>query len=389
MISLDCSSDKYLPMKRIILLIMLLARTGAFQISRRALVHPSRSSIVQQCRRGLQATSSLSPEDEEYLLQAVACAKHGLGHTFPNPAVGCVLVQKDKGVIGQGFHPQAGFPHAEVFALLEAAGHVPDGIAAASSVVNNSKDIDLVRDLTAQYATPDGPNALFGQLSVDRPGVTAYVTLEPCCHTGKTPPCAVSLALAQVDRVVVGFRDPNPRVDGGGVQLLRDAGITVDLADTTDLVVQAACHGLVANFCKRITPQEDYDDYMTGGVRRALRSLAGRLKREGTLAQIAFGGSRSEGDEEVPLKPEWMEHLDDVLWDKELVVVKLNTAVSKKKDAKVLGERIAEQLQAHVAQTLGHTCLLYRPAIPPVLDLEALMLEKKEEKQEEKEEISS
>jgi diaminohydroxyphosphoribosylaminopyrimidine deaminase/5-amino-6-(5-phosphoribosylamino)uracil reductase len=109
--------------------------------------------------------------------------------------------------------------------LSEAAGHVPDGIAAALSVVDKC---DLVRDLTAQYATPDGPDALFSQLFADRLGVKAYVRWNPAVVQARLPPCAVSLALAQGDRVVLGFRDPNPRVDGGGVQLLQYAGITVN-----------------------------------------------------------------------------------------------------------------------------------------------------------------
>ena len=109
-------------------------------------------------------------------------AARGLGRTAPNPPVGCVLVRGEE-VVGRGFHPQAGQPHAEVFALREAG--------------------EWARD------------------------ATAYVTLEPCGHFGRTPPCADALVEAGVARVVVAALDPNPQVAGRGVQRLRDAGVAV------------------------------------------------------------------------------------------------------------------------------------------------------------------
>jgi diaminohydroxyphosphoribosylaminopyrimidine deaminase / 5-amino-6-(5-phosphoribosylamino)uracil reductase len=113
---------------------------------------------------------------------ALALARRGLGTTWPNPAVGCVLV-KDGRVVGRGFTAPGGRPHAETVAL-EYAG------AAAR-------------------------------------GATAYVTLEPCSHWGQTSPCADALIAAGVTRVMVGARDPDPRVNGAGLERLRAAGIEV------------------------------------------------------------------------------------------------------------------------------------------------------------------
>ena len=122
--------------------------------------------------------------DYKMMTQAIALAKQGTYTTAPNPNVGCVIT-KEKTVIGQGAHLKAGQPHAEVHALRQAADQAK--------------------------------------------GATAYVTLEPCSHYGRTPPCAEALIKAQVARVVCAMQDPNPQVAGRGVQMLRDAGIQVDV----------------------------------------------------------------------------------------------------------------------------------------------------------------
>jgi RNA-binding protein YhbY len=188
------------------------------------------------------------------------------------------------------------------------------------------------------------------------------------------------LVLAKAQRVVVGFRDPNPRVDGGGVKVLQEAGVQVDMAPTDNL--ERWCADLVTNFCNRITPK-DYDTdytYITGSMRSALRSLAAREKNQDLLCQVSWGGASIAVTEdlekaiaELELQPEWMEHLDGLLWREELVLLRLNKAVAKRKGVKLLGQRIAQELQAHVAQSVGHTILLYRPGATPELDLEALV----------------
>lgn len=120
---------------------------------------------------------------EDYMRRALALARRGLGRVEPNPMVGCVIVRAGR-VVGEGFHRQFGGPHAEVEALRAA------GRRAA--------------------------------------GATVYVTLEPCCYFGKTPPCCDALIAAGVGRVVAAMHDPNPRVAGGGIRALRAAGISVE-----------------------------------------------------------------------------------------------------------------------------------------------------------------
>lgn len=120
--------------------------------------------------------------DSHFMALALQEAAKGVGRTAPNPPVGCVIVQ-DSAIVGRGFHPRAGEPHAEVFALREAGS-------------------------SAQ-------------------GASAYVTLEPCSHTGRTPPCADALIRAGIRRVIIAASDPNPKVNGQGVQKLQDAGIAV------------------------------------------------------------------------------------------------------------------------------------------------------------------
>ena len=142
-------------------------------------------------------------QDSQWMARAIRLAERGLYTTSPNPRVGCVLVKGDA-VAGEGWHQRAGEPHAEVHALREAG--------------------DAAR------------------------GATAYVTLEPCSHHGRTPPCVEALIEAGVARVVVAAQDPNPQVAGAGIARLRAAGIAVDGG-----LMEAAAHDLNIGFFARMT----------------------------------------------------------------------------------------------------------------------------------------
>jgi diaminohydroxyphosphoribosylaminopyrimidine deaminase/5-amino-6-(5-phosphoribosylamino)uracil reductase len=341
----------------------------------------------------LSVSQDLKSMDRSFMRQAIEHAEIGLGGTYPNPAVGCVIVDGSGQAIGRGFHPKAGMPHAEVFALLEASGAVKDGIEAAKSVLPNAEanqESNIVADLLLKYSSKGGAQDLFGGCLSDpsyKTPITAYVTLEPCCHFGKTPPCAMSLVHAGVDRVVVGFRDPNPRVDGGGVKLLQDHGITVDYIRGQE---EQRCASIVKNFVNRITSEtQDYESFMKGAHRSVLRSLSGRRKAEGTIPELTIAMSDNEDrireeDEDnmeemvcnIHLKPSWLEEADRRLWDEEIVLLRLGGVVAKKKAAKLLGARIAKELNACVAQVVGHTALLYRPGSPPQINLDKMIEEK-------------
>ena len=143
------------------------------------------------------------PDDAAHMRAALQLAARGLGNTWPNPAVGCVLVKEGQ-VVGRGWTQPGGRPHAETQALGRA------GEAAR--------------------------------------GATAYVTLEPCSHHGRTPPCCDALIQAGVARVVVALRDPDTRVDGRGFARLRAAGITVE-----EGLMGAEAAALNAGFIRRIT----------------------------------------------------------------------------------------------------------------------------------------
>ena len=124
----------------------------------------------------------MTTSDHAWMARALQLARKGLYSTHPNPRVGCVIV-RDGERVGEGWHVRAGEPHAEVHALRQAG--------------------DRAR------------------------GATAYVTLEPCSHHGRTPPCAEALVMAGVARVVAAMRDPNPLVAGRGLERLRSVGIEV------------------------------------------------------------------------------------------------------------------------------------------------------------------
>lgn len=120
--------------------------------------------------------------DINYMIRALELAKKGIGYTNPNPLVGAVIV-KDSKIIGEGYHKVYGGHHAEVNAFL-----------------NATEDVK---------------------------GATMYITLEPCSHYGKTPPCANTIVEKEISKVIIGLKDPNPIVAGKGIKILQDAGIEV------------------------------------------------------------------------------------------------------------------------------------------------------------------
>ena len=157
---------------------------------------------------GASAERVFDSADYAYMARALELAERGLYTTSPNPRVGCVLV-RDGAVVGEGWHEVAGGPHAEVHALAQA------GEAAR--------------------------------------GATAYVTLEPCSHHGRTPPCADALVDAGVARVVAAMEDPNPLVAGKGMQRLADAGIEVASG-----LLAAQAERLNAGFVRRMREERPY-----------------------------------------------------------------------------------------------------------------------------------
>src|SRR5437588_3618624 len=140
------------------------------------------------CNRSTRSNSlrhCLMGANSEYMRLALRLARRGYGTTSPNPMVGAVLVKRGK-IIGQGWHHRAGEPHAEIEAL--------------------------------RAAQKRGHNA---------EGATLYVTLEPCCTHGRTPPCTEAIIAAGIRRVVAGATDPNPRHCGNGFKILKRAGLAI------------------------------------------------------------------------------------------------------------------------------------------------------------------
>lgn len=151
--------------------------------------------------------TAMPPEENHtrWMTRCLELAQKAAGQTAPNPMVGSVILNQGL-VVGEGFHPGAGHPHAEVFALRQAGDQAK--------------------------------------------GATLYVNLEPCNHTGRTPPCTQALLQAGVQRVIIGMVDPDPRVAGSGIQTLRAAGLEVIVG-----IEEAACQQLNEAFVQRITRQ--------------------------------------------------------------------------------------------------------------------------------------
>jgi len=178
--------------------------------------------------------------DTGFMRAALGLAPRGLGTVWPNPAVGCVIVRQGR-VVGRGWTQPGGRPHAETEALARA------GAAAR--------------------------------------GATAYVTLEPCAHHGETPPCAQALIDAGLGRVVVALEDPDPRVDGGGIRMLREAGIATE----TGLCGPEAA-ALNAGFLRRVR------DGRPMVTLKAATTLDGRIATRGGDSQWITGeAARAQG----------------------------------------------------------------------------------------------
>lgn len=167
------------------------------------------------------AANQDSGQDVAMMQRCLALAQQAAGQTAPNPMVGCVIVQENQ-IVGEGFHPGAGQPHAEVFAL---------GVAAAQAR-----------------------------------GATLYVNLEPCSHYGRTSPCAKAVIEAGIAKVVVGMVDPDPRVSGAGIAQLREAGIEVLVG-----VEAAACQKLNEAFVHRVIYQRPF------GILKYAMTLDGKI----------------------------------------------------------------------------------------------------------------
>jgi diaminohydroxyphosphoribosylaminopyrimidine deaminase/5-amino-6-(5-phosphoribosylamino)uracil reductase len=146
--------------------------------------------------------SQYSGKDHEFMARAIRLAKRGLYITDPNPRVGCVIVRDEK-IIGEGWHEQAGEVYAEINALKAAGDNVK--------------------------------------------GATAYVTLEPCCHHGKTPPCTDALIKAGISRVVAAMQDPHDKVAGQGLKLLKASGIETQVG-----LMESQAEALNPGFIKRM-----------------------------------------------------------------------------------------------------------------------------------------
>lgn len=151
---------------------------------------------------------TFSADDHRHMARALQLAKRGLYTAHPNPRVGCVIVQGNE-VVGEGWHERTGGDHAEIHALRAAAGRTE--------------------------------------------GSSVFVTLEPCCHHGRTAPCSEALIEARIGRLVLAMKDPNPRVDGGGRHVLEAAGIKVEAG-----LMQEQAEALNVGFSKRMREKRPY-----------------------------------------------------------------------------------------------------------------------------------
>jgi diaminohydroxyphosphoribosylaminopyrimidine deaminase/5-amino-6-(5-phosphoribosylamino)uracil reductase len=230
-----------------------------------------------------------STDDHRHMSRALQLAGNGLFTTQPNPRVGCLLVRNNR-VVGEGWHQYAGGPHAEIVALRKSGVHAE--------------------------------------------GATAYVTLEPCAHAGKTPPCVDSLVQQHVTRVVVAMPDPNPLVNGTGIERLRAAGIQVDVG-----LMEDQARALNPGFIQRMTRQRPY-------IRlKSAISLDGRTAlADGSSYWITGENSRIDVQRFRARSSAIMTGIDTVLTDDPAMTVRLESLA--------IGGDLAEEIIPHISQPL-------------------------------------
>ncbi len=267
---------------------------------------------------------AFSGEDERWMRRALALAARAHGRTAPNPMVGCVLVRGGR-LVGEGYHHRAGLPHAEVEALRDAGAHAR--------------------------------------------GATAYVTLEPCNHTGRTGPCSEALIAAGVARVVAAMRDENPRVAGGGARRLGKARIPVEIGLLGD-----EARALNAGFLKwaatgrplvtlkgavsldgRIAAASGDARWVTG---EAARREAHRMRDRADAVLVGAGTVRADDPQLTTRLPRGRDPLRVVLDGKLTVspaarMVRAGTLVATTRDAPAAAERRLAARGAEVVRLPG------------------------------------
>ncbi|MDO4435554.1 MAG: bifunctional diaminohydroxyphosphoribosylaminopyrimidine deaminase/5-amino-6-(5-phosphoribosylamino)uracil reductase RibD [Cardiobacteriaceae bacterium] len=229
------------------------------------------------------------PQSHEYFMdKALSLAEYGIFSTAPNPRVGCVLVKEGK-IVGEGFHQYAGEPHAEVYALRQA-----------------------------------GANAQ---------GATAYVTLEPCAHYGRTPPCAKALCEADVSEVYIACTDPNPLVAGKGIEMLNQAGIKTHVG-----ILQDKALWLNRGFFKRILTGKPFVTL------KLASSLDGRTALANGKSQWITGEvARQDVQRERLMSDAIIAGTGSVIQDKARLTARYQSALPQKQPLRVL---IDSQLRA-------------------------------------------
>lgn len=242
-------------------------------------------------------------DDYSYMAHALRLAGRGLYSTHPNPRVGCVIV-KDGQVVGEGWHAQTGGPHAEIHALEQA-----------------------------------GERAR---------GATLYVTLEPCCHHGRTPPCTDAVRAAGVSEVVVAMEDPNPQVAGNGLKVLREAGIRVRSG-----VLAAEAEALNCGFVMRMRRGRPW-------VRAKLAmSLDGRTAMASGESQWITGAEARRDVHRLRARSAAiMTGVGTVLSDDPSLTVRLDDAVQHLPLRVILDSRLRTPPQARLLGLPGNTLIL-------------------------------